>query len=437
MGHMGSKGRKGALAALGSMASLLVVWGGAPDAAAQAPVVVVLSGEEDRLNAYDAETGAKRTVIPSSGDDPVEGLDINGEICVVPETAPWKPEGEIWFIAGEDTEQNTEPGVIKQGWGIFRLTGSSLDTLAAVQLAKLVPDSYVTEGDNPENYGCGVLPDGRIVTGDVGDQLPQDPATGQLIVWFPDEQTFTGSIGPDRNDFPRVPPCKIDVAIGTAGGIEIDGTDVLIASNRPNLDPPDLGGILRYDTTIWPTGEDPGDGCSRTDVTGEQLAAADRVGRELFIPQGAGLLTTPSDIVHSTRGTYFISNVFTGTVVEYSREGLPLGPVLLTLGQVGGITPFGIDVEPDGTLWIADIGVQGPGPAPAAGSVVRLDPGEQPLGPGATIDEGLEFPDGIGVVVLPAAGPSPSPSPAPSPSGRWLAPGAPRPSVPWVRRPSP
>ena len=386
---------------MAAVVAVAFAWPSASTAQEPAGQEVVLNGENNRLNAYDAETGEKHTVIPSAADDPAKGLDINAEICFVPDGVPWKITGERWFIAGEDTEQNTEEGVIKQGWGIFRLEGDTLDALSAVELGKLVPDSFVTAEDNPENYGCGVLPDGRVVTGDVGDQLPQSPATGQLIVWFPTANHMGGSTGPARNDFARVPHCKIDVAIGTSGGIEIDGTDVLIASNRPNI--PDLqpGGIYRYDTTVWPTGETPSEGCGRQDSTGEQLADADKVGKELFIPQTPGVLTTPSDIVHSGRDTYFISSVFTGQIAEYGKDGIFKGFVMTTTGQFGGITPFGIGVTGDGTLWVADIGVLGPGPAPAAGSVVRIRfDAAGAAGDPEVIDEGLEFPDGIGVLVI-------------------------------------
>lgn len=375
-------------------------------AAQSSGVEVVLNGEDNRLNAYDATTGKKRTLIKSAGDDKTAGLDINAEICAVPDGVPWKPDGERWFIAGEDTEQNSEPGVIKQGWGIFRLEGATLESMTATQIGKLVPDSFVTAADNPENYGCGVLPDGRVVTGDVGDQLPQDPATGQLIEWFVRAEHLR-HVGPDRNDFARVPHCKIDVSLGTAGGIEVDATTVLIASNRPNLEAAQPGGIYRYDTSVWPTGETAAAGCGRQDATGQQLADAGRVGRSLFTPQVPGLLTTPSDIVHSGRGTYFISSVFTGQVAEYDKAGVFRRFVVNTTGQVGGITPFGLGVTRDGTLWIADIGVVGPGPSPDAGSVVRVrfDADDQPLGL-ETIDEGLQYPDGIGVIVLAQGRPS-------------------------------
>ena len=366
---------------------------------------LVFNGEDNRLNAYDATTGEKQTVIPSAADDPEHGLDINAEICFLPDTLRYIPNGERWFIAGEDTEQNTEPGVIKQGWGIFELRGNRIGNLSAEELGKLVPESFVTESDNPENYGCGVLPDGRMVTSDVGDQLPQDPATGQLIVWFPRARHFTGPNA--AGDFRRVPHCKIDVQLGTAGGIAVDGTDVYVASNRPAVDSGQPGGVYRYDSTTWPRMRHGKiRGCGREDATGAPLADEDRVGKSLFIPQSP-LLVTPSDIVDSGNDTWYVSSVFTGHVAEFDRDGTFLRYVLeppagAPIGQLTGITPFGLGVTPRGDLWVADIGVQGDGPAAGAGSVVRVrfTRAGEPREP-KTIDEGLEFPDGIGVIEVP------------------------------------
>lgn len=425
-----------ALGAVITVLGSLALWAPASVAQTEPParpggLEIVLNGESDRLNVYDAATGEKRTLIPSSDDAP-DGLDINAEICFVPDGMPWKPSGEVWFIAGEDTEQNAQPGVIKQGWGIFRLTGTTLAALEAEEIGKLVPDSFVTADDNPENYGCGVLPDGRLVTGDVGDQLPHSPATGQLIVWYPTSEHFGGPVGPTRTDFTRVPHCKIDVSIGTAGGIHVDGTDVYIASNRPDLPDAEPGGVYRYDSTVWPGGETPADGCGRQDETGEQLADEDKVGKELFIPQVPGLVLTPSDIVDSGNDTFYVSSVFSGQVAEYGRDGIFRRHVVNTTGQVGGITPFGIGVTSDGTLWIADIGIQGDGPAEDAGSVVRVtfDESGEPGEP-EEIDAGLQFPDGIGITVLPGTGgqppaAAPPPAPTPAPAGEL-----PRTGVSW------
>ena len=229
---------------------------------------------------------------------------------------------------------------------------------------------------------------------------------------------FNGPIGPGRTDFARVPHCKIDVGLGTSGGIAVDGANVYIASNRPNLQSFALGGIYRYDSAAWPKGETDADGCSRRDQTGKRLAAADRVARSMFIAQGP-LAVTPSDILASGRGTFYVSSV-SGTVAEFDSTGAFVRMVLVSAGQLGqpgvigqldGITPFGLGLTRDGALWIADIGVVGDGPAAAAGSVVRL-PIDSRGRPGTPeiIDDKLEFPDGIGVVT-PRAKPS-RPAPA-------------------------
>ncbi len=379
-------------------AAVLAVPRGAAAATLQPNQQFVLGAENNRLNAYDAATRQKRTIIPSEADDKANGLDINAEICLVPDGVSWKPAGETWFIAGEDTEQNALPGVLRQGWGLFRLEGTTLAQLQATEVGKLVPDSFVTVSDNPENYGCGVLPDGRIVTGDVGDQLPTSPATGQLIEWFPDAAMFRGPIGPGRTDFARVPHCKIDVGIGTAGGIAVDGATVYVASNRPNLATLEIGGIYRFDSARWPQAPTDAAGCGARDATGKPVADAAHRGKSLFIAQGP-LALTPSDIVDSGRGTFYISSVFTGTITEYDRSGNVVRPVLVSLlPQLEGVTPYGLGVTADGALWIADIGVVGSGPAAGAGSVVRL-PIAADGAPGTVevVDEGLEFPDGIGV----------------------------------------
>jgi hypothetical protein len=383
----------------------------------------VLNGEGNNLWVYDAADPADRKILihaagteeDGSGEGASDGLDINAEICALThDDAGWVPEGETWFIAGEDTGQNTGD-IIRQGWGLFRLDGRDVASMRATQVGKLVPDSYVGEASNAENYGCGVLPDGRLITTDVGNQLPNEPATGQLIVWFPSAEHFTGPIDPeqDRTLFERVPHCKIDIGIGTAGGAEVEEIPgsrgdawVYVASNRPAIDDPANiapGGVYRYSTKDWPTSEVE---CDNPDHLFDQS----RTGKSLFIPQGP-LSFTPSDIVHSGRGTYYVSSVFTGQVAEYDRSGVfrrfvanpPVGGVGVPapIGQLTSFTPFGIGVTPDGSLWIADMGVQGAGPAGGEGEVyvVRFDAADQPAAP-VSVNQDLAFPDGIGVVVL-------------------------------------
>ena len=74
--------------------------------------------------------------------------------------------GRDRFVAGEDTLQDTTG---HPGWGILELAGTEIGELSVKEVGKLVP-TYQPSNDNPENYGCGFLADGRILTTDVGNQ---------------------------------------------------------------------------------------------------------------------------------------------------------------------------------------------------------------------------------------------------------------------------
>ena len=82
---------------------------------------------------------------------------------------------------------------------------SASGTLQAKKIGKLTP-TYQGSADNAENYGCGFLRDGRVLTTDVGNQATGN-GDGQLIVWFP---PFNRT---------KVRYCKIDTGIATAGSI--------------------------------------------------------------------------------------------------------------------------------------------------------------------------------------------------------------------------
>ena len=61
--------------------------------------------------------------------------------------------------------------------------GNKVGSLKAKQVGKLQP-TYQGATDNAENYGCGLLSDGRLLTSDIGNQA-DGRRNGQLIVWFP------------------------------------------------------------------------------------------------------------------------------------------------------------------------------------------------------------------------------------------------------------
>ena len=341
---------------------------------------IVLNGEGNNLSAYSGDDPfRKQVVITNAAEDPEHGLDINGQIC-------FDPADPQRFIAGEDTNQDTTG---HPGWGLFDLSGDEIGKLEAKQVAKLVP-TYQASDDNPENYGCGFLPDGRVLTTDIGNQA-SGPGDGQLIVWFP-------PFSFDDNSY-----CKVDVELTTGQGIALDDTSVYVAEARKP-------GVFRYPIASLPTGADAAGGCGRLDATGAPLADAN--GKQPFIlPTPENHLATPNAIVRDRKGHFFVSSVFNGVIAEFNSDG---GFVRVVLeppaGETLGAEPFstgtplGIGLDGDGNLYYADIGIvvgEGVGPGERTGTVRKIAfvDGE-PQAP-MVMDSGLAFPDGIGIYAAP------------------------------------
>jgi hypothetical protein len=313
-------------------------------------------------------------VITSASDDPDGGLDINAQICFFPDESRW-------FIAGEDTGQPDPPA----GFGIFELEGEMVGDFDATQVGKLTPTYQA--GSSPENYGCGFLSDGRVLTTDIGDQAI-GPASGQLIMWFPPFDSF------------EVAYCKLDVELPTAQSILVQDDVVFVAAAR--------GGVSRYDGP-FPTGPDAAGGCGLTDSTGAPLA--DSVDKSTWIEPGDNELATPAGLATAPDNGMYASSVFTGIINEYAEDGSFVRRILepppdevLGADPYSTGTPLGIGVSPDGTLYYADIGLVAepgdlPGPGSGTGTVRRIvfDDGEPQ--PPEVVAAGLAFPDGIGVWV--------------------------------------
>jgi hypothetical protein len=384
-----------ALPALAALALLLTpaVAPAQPTGGSPKVKVIVLNGQGNDLDAYASNPPFKhQTVITTRAKDP-KGFDINAQICFF-------PDGRT-FIAGEDTGQ---PDPI-QGWGIFKLSGNTVGKLKAKQTGKLQP-TYQGATDNAENYGCGVLSDGRVVTTDIGNQSAGE-GDGQLIIWYP---PFTKGFKTLKNGTEgKVPYCKIDVGIATAGGIAVDDDDNLyVASARPPT-----AGVWKY-TGPFPTSPDAKGGCGKKDVTGAPLA--DTVQKEQFITAGDNLLVSPNAIVATGTGSsWYVSSVFTGVINEYAADGSFVRTVLQPPPGEGpgpepisSGSPLGLGVAPNGTLYFADIGLvisaNGVGPGDKTGSVrkIRFVDGEPQ--PPETMAAGLAFPDGIGIFVPPRKG---------------------------------
>lgn len=363
--------------------------GGTGTAPSADAVPLVFNGQGNHLDAYASEAPFEhQRVITSAEDDPENGLDINAQLCF------YEEDGTRYLIAGEDSDQSGE-GV--QGWGLFEVTGDTIGDIAATQVAKLTPSF---QGDsNPENYGCGRLSDGRLVTGDVGNQAG-GPATGQLIVWFPPYDSF------DSIEY-----CKLDVEIGTALQVEVDDDDTIYITSALGRSEERPSGVYRY-SPPFPTGPTAEDGCGRTDPTGAPLA--DEVRRELFIGTADGL-GFPAGIVRVDDGGFYVSSQASGVINEYTAEGAFVRPIVVPPAgdelDADGFThgsPQGLELGPDGTLYYADIGIVrtededffdiGPGEGTGAVRRVTFDDAGEPAEP-EIMAEGLDFPDGVGVLV--------------------------------------
>ena len=360
---------------------------------------IVFNGEDNRLNAYVPGPGfPKQTVIPSAADVPGGvGRDLNAQICFT-----HGPEGQLRFIGGEDTNQGS--GHNTAGWGFFNLTGTAVGDFHYEEIGKLIP-TYQTTADGAENYGCGFLSDGRLLTTDVGNQASGDP-NGQLIIWFPPFDTGANYTATGVVPGTPVHYCKLDIAIGTAQQIAIDDQDrVYVASARPGGDPG--AGIYRY-TGPFPTSDQPDGGCNTMDDTGAPMATG--IMKERFIPNDAHLIT-PSGIVIKPGGGFYISSVINGVIAEYGSQGQYVGTIVEA--TVPGFpiptgSPLGIGLASDGTIYYADIGLvadsHGIGPGNHTGTVRRIRFVDGQPQPPETMDTHLDFPDGIGILEFPTPG---------------------------------
>jgi hypothetical protein len=350
---------------------------------------IVFNGQGNDLDAYAPNPPFTTQNVYTTREHDPKGFDINAQICF------FGKDGRT-FIAGEDTGQ---PDPI-QGWGIFKLQGSKIGSLKAHQVGKLQP-TYQGATDNAENYGCGELSDGRIVTSDVGNQAEGD-GDGQLIIWFPPLTKGFKTLSNGTEG--KVPYCKLDIGIGTAGGIAIDDdNNILVASARGTS-----AGVNKY-TGPFPTSATPAGGCDGTDGTGAPMAT--NIPRTQFIAT-TNNLSTPNAIVPAPGGGWYVSSVFTGVINQYTDAGQYVRTILQPpAGETLGAKPFstgtplGIGIAPNGTIYYADIGIvvsdTGIGPGDGTGHVRRITfKGGEPQAP-ETMASDLAFPDGIGIFVVP------------------------------------
>jgi hypothetical protein len=339
--------------------------------------IYVFDGENEDLNIYDVNNGFKKRVAYSGNEHEVRSdvPALNGQIC-------FDPSGNKQFVMGDDGGQShpeTPPG-----WAVMQLSGTTIADFTAARVAKLIP-TY--QPGNKDNFGCSYLKDGRVLLTDIGNDA-NGPASGQLTMFFP---PFSGTSSLATNF------CKIDIGIGTAGGIWLDDQErAYVASARS--DP----GIWRY-TGPFPTGPDAAHGCGKKDPVGSPLA--DNVMKEKFIPSDNDGALTPISIAASGHGTWYVSSVLNGVIGEYDSSGKfvrrVLAPPMGDRFPYSTGNPQGIGVDSQGTLYYADLGLfMGPNGIDTkenGGTVRRIRFVNGQPQPPETMDTGLNFPDGIGV----------------------------------------
>jgi len=339
--------------------------------------LLLYSTEGNRLRRYDIDTIGSTLVedilVKGASSGGVNDRDSNGVICAI-------PDGSGRYVLGEDSGQPAIP----PGWGIFSRDG--------VQQGKLTA-TYQTSTSNAEPFGCVFDKQARLFTTDVGSQAIGS-STGQLILWFPPYDVFPGAPGTYPNASISDNFCKIAVNIGTAGQPVIDDQGRVYVTSSGGLS------VLRF-SPPFPTSADAAGGCGSVDAKGSPLA--DTVNREVFLaPQG---LSTYSGIALAPNGNLYIATNLTGTINEYTPEGAFVRKIMdpgpFTGLPVSTGSPQSLAVDPQGTLYYADLDLRGtlPNVSPGPNGKVRritFDENNNP-NPPEIVRQNLAFPDGVAV----------------------------------------
>ena len=338
---------------------------------------IVLTAQANELDAYaTTRPFATQTVVPSPAADH-NGVDVSGQICT-------DPTDRQRFVAVDRTA--AADGQI--GWGVFELSGRALGKLSAKETARLVP-TYQHASDDPTPFGCSFLPDGRLVTTDMGNQSHGTP-NGQLVEWFP----------PFDND--TVASCKVDVALAAPQGVLVANGAVLVAQSRN-------AGVESFPIATLPTSAHTSGGCTGRDATRAPLASGVVHGRLIANPAAHGL-ESPAAIAAARNGDLYLSFPRTGVIAEITIDGRYVRRVLAPpafekLGKRPFTTgtPMGLGVDPSGTLYYADPGLVVKNAKVVdglrTGTIRRIPFLDGVPQPPEVVDSGLQSPEGLEIWV--------------------------------------
>ena len=351
-------------------AALIVSLANLPVAAQE----LLLGAEGNRVRRIDVDTVSsppllRDVLVENAAGDPVDGRDVNGMVCAL-------PDGSGRFVMGEDTGQPSPPA----GWGVFDADGSQVGKLTATYFSA-----------QPEPFGCAFDANGVLFTTEVGDDGFGN-FNGQLLMWFPPYDRFPGPPGAYPNtDAPSDHFCKLASDIDTTGGVAIDAQGRVYVASTSAFQ------VLRF-SPPFPTGPDAAGGCGGTDALGSPVA--DAVNREVFLQQ---FPTTFSGLAIAPNGNLYAASVLTGHIAEFDLDGSMVRTIVdpPQLASPPG-NPQGIAVGADGTLYYADLDLVGvfPNLGPGPNGKIRrvtFDAQGDPNPPEILL-AGLAFPDGVGLL---------------------------------------
>jgi hypothetical protein len=371
---------------------------------------VVFAATDGNIDAYLTDQPFTRQRVVAAGTGPDHAVP-HGQVCFV-------PDGSRRFVIAETrTPDGAAPTA---GWGLYQLTGDEVGSFR-VRRTGGWDSPGAASADAPTTYGCAFLPDGRLLTTDVGNQRTGAP-TGRLVEWFP---PFDGA---------TVTSCTIAGDLATPLGLsaDADGGIYLASARAPTA------GVWRYRGTFpgsangcvtaipEPADEPPppsttttigaGGPSSSTTVPSTPATPA-RVTAKLIVPGGTDGVTAPIALAVAPGNQGFVvTSAPDGLIEAFDLDGGAAQTILKPAAASPGTTtttvagaplqgsPFGVVVSPTGAVIYTDIGLTAAtsgalAPGDRAGALLLLDPSS---GAGTTptvIDHGLAAPDGLGLYV--------------------------------------
>jgi hypothetical protein len=254
------------------------------------------------------------------------------------------PDGSGGFVMGEDTGQPTPP----PGWGVFDAAGRQIGKLTALYREA-----------QAEPFGCAFDTNGNLWTTEVGAQGLGGPATGQLILWFPDPvKGFAHFPGPEgaypATNQPSDNFCILARDLATAGAVALDADDSVYVAESS------AGRVTRF-LPPFPSGLGPGEGCERRDADGAPTPTRSSA-RSSSPATSTARAALSRNGPRSHRAEPLRGGVLNGEIGEFDLDGQflrwilqpPGGPFLFGIPApfpVATGTPQGLAVGADGSVY--------------------------------------------------------------------------------------